>query len=146
MSQTWKAVKFPPVPLVAAEVPPVPVEAEVRPVPVGDISRQMDARKLKMDRPGGNSTLNSSYENILQWWETKEPTYEISDSPDMGVEVEIAQLAAESEAVSWNIKEENVPMEDNPTEQDSDATLSMSDDEDENVRIEDMESEEEDKL
>ena len=67
------------------------MEAEVRLVPVEDISRQMDARKLKSDCPNGNSNLNSSYENILQWWETKEPTCEISDSPDMGVEVKIAQ-------------------------------------------------------
>ena len=87
MSQTRKPVQVPPVTLVAAEVPPVPVEAEVRPVPVEDISRQMDARQLNIDRPDGNSTPNSSYKNILQYWETKEPTCEISDSPDMGVEV-----------------------------------------------------------
>ena len=57
------------------------------------------------------STPNMSYENVLQWWEKKEPTAENTDGTEMEVEIHIAQLAAAADDVSWNGQEEKGPIQ-----------------------------------
>ena len=67
-------------------------------------------RVVKREAGVNCSTPNASYENVLQWWEKKEPTAQNTDGTEMEVDIHIAQLAAAADAVAWNVEEEQGPI------------------------------------